>query len=139
MKILNTVVCLLAFCAVNLVVARPTGGARPAQQNQPVTPPANANQPNAPQQQAPKVTYKERHDLILRQQPVNAFAGGKFTDEYIAQGVGVAKANDLGEEGLRALLQTARDKWAPFTGNDADDLGILKDINKQIDDAVAAY
>lgn len=151
MKIINKIICLLAFFAAGESLARATGAAaqlpqnQPNQPNQPVPAPAPQRIPApapqlipapAPQQPGQKITYKQLHDTILKNN-AGIFAGNKFNDTYITQAITAAQNADIGKEGLIALLQTARDQWAPFTGNDADDLGILRAINQQIDAAAA--
>src|SRR5690348_17331035 len=137
MKILNKAICLLVFFAVGQSCARVVGPDAPQQPgpNQPA--PQRVPAP-APQPQGPQLTYKQLHDNILKESPTAAgmFTGNKFSEGYIAQEIGVAKAYGLGKEGLRALLQTARDKWASFTGRNDEDIVILRDINQQIDTAV---
>lgn len=135
MKILNKIICLTLFLVVGSVSARVGGipGQQPQRQvpNVPVLPPAPQLQPGQ------QITYKQLHNAILSEGSRGMFDGNMFSKAFIDRTIANAQKADIGKEGLRALLQTARDKWLTFTGNDADDLGILKAINVQIDAAVA--
>lgn len=136
MNFINKVVCITAFFAIGSVSAlvRPRTKA-------PVAPAKSAPQPgggpSAPTKPAIQgQTYKQLHDNILRMSQANVFSGNNLKDTFINDTVAKAQAADIDADGIKFLLQTARDKFAPFTGNDADDLGILININKQIDAAV---
>jgi hypothetical protein len=64
-------------------------------------------------------------------------ASGQFTADFITDVVSMVEESELGEMVLRTLLQTARDQFVVFTGNDDKDLALLRSINQQISDAAS--
>lgn len=131
MKLLNKALCITAFFAIGSVSAKSVGrGARPATASG-----APAGRPVvAPAAQ----TYKQLHDQIIGMRS-GVFAGDKLSDTFINDMAQKAKNADLGAIGFNALLQTARDKLAPFTGKDDIDGDILENINAQISTAVNRF
>ena len=134
MNFINKIVCITTLFIIGSVAAKPKpvrGAAPAAQAPARVTPPAPAQQPAAQVQ-----SYKQLHDDILRMSQASVFAGNQFQPMFIKNTTAQAQAAGIGADGLRFLLQTARDKFAPFIGNNDSDLNLLVQINGQIDNAV---
>jgi hypothetical protein len=142
MNFINKTLCITALFAIGSVAAKPIArrGTVPAA----TTPAAGQNQApaqnRAPAQQpaAQVQSYKQLHDNILRMSQASVFAGNKFQPTFIQNTIAQAQTADIGADGLRFLLQTARDKFAPFMGNNDSDLNLLMQINGQIDNAVGS-
>lgn len=138
MNFINKAVCITALFALGSASAKlkrtkatPVTRQAPAQNPGRVTPTRPAAAPALPAR-----SYKQIHDIILNKSQSQVFVGSSLKDTFIQDTVKEAQAANIDADGIRFLLQTARDKFAPFTGNDADDLGILMNINRQIDAAI---
>lgn len=130
MKFLNQLVCVISFFAVASVSALKTGGATP--QPERVSTPAPTRTPGVPAP-GPKQTLKQLHDRVLAMKQSDIFdAKNQFKPVFISiVSTGVTGA-EIKKEGYTYLLQTARDKFAPFTGDNTKDLALLNNINQQI-------
>lgn len=136
MNFINNALCITALFAIGSISGRAMGpgaaaAARPAANAAPTRPAANA----APAPAVQVRSYKQIHDSILGMRQADVFAGTNLKPAFIQNISNQAKAAGLDTDGLKFLLQTARDKFAPFTGNDNQDLNILMQINGQIDAA----
>jgi len=135
MNFINKMLCITALFAIGSVSARNQAArGRATTTKAPAKKPAPAPAPTQPAIQGQ--TYKQLHDNILRMSQGAVFMGNKLNDTFIQNTVAQANAADLGADGIKFLLQTARDKFAPFTGDDAKDLATLQQINVQIDNAL---
>ncbi len=132
MNFINKVFCITVLFAIGSVSARPPVRGRAAATTKV---PAKKTTPAPTKPAAQRQTYKQLHDNILRMSQGAVFAGNKLSDTFMKNTIAQANAADLGEDGLKFLLQTARDKFAPFTGDDVKDLATLQQINAQIDNA----
>ena len=141
MNFINKVVCITAFFALGSISAKPMAGraGAPAGNQTParVTPAAKTPGRVTPAVPAAAQTYKQLHDNILKRTANTVFTGNQFQQKFVTDTVAQAKAADIGADGLKFLLQTARDKFAPFTGDNDRDLALLLQINEQIENAVS--
>lgn len=132
MKFLNNLVCIVSFFTIGSVSAIRREKA-PAEQ----VPAPTSGAPTQAPAPGQKQTYKQLHDYVLSRTQTQVFTGNKLSDAFISNTTLQARAAEIGQTGLKALLQTARDKFAPFTDKDTDNLRILNTINEQIETAAA--
>jgi hypothetical protein len=130
MKILNKVLCLTALFAIGSVSAKYRGGAaaKPAGASKA---PATSNVPTAS-----KMSFKQIRDSI----PASAIVNGTNLNNTIVNTIeSQVTASGLGAEAFRALLQTARDKYAKFSNDNNQALNELRAINEQINNAIESF
>jgi hypothetical protein len=132
--------CLIsAVCSINFIDTRTRGSAQQPTQPQPVQPrpiPAQRS-PQAPVQQPPLAqpsqSYRNLSTYIKRNaQNVWDNRNGILRSEFVNSIVQQARASQLNDFQLEALLQTARDIHGVFSGNQARDISILQAVNNQI-------
>ncbi len=85
----------------------------------------------------PASGFQQLRAQVLGMNQANVIDGKKLSNQFIAQMRQAAVDAELNNLDMQLILQVARDKFVPFTGNDATDLQLLMTINKQIDDTVA--
>jgi hypothetical protein len=128
MKFLSKLLCIVALGAIGSVSAKTiSGGGAAAPQRREV--------PEQRMPQGPKQSYQQIHDKIIAGNFNPTFTGDKLNPTFIGNLGLQTSAAGLDITAFRNLLRTARDKFAPFIGNDAQDLTTLKAINQQINTA----
>jgi len=138
MKFLNKTLCIVALLAISEVSAKRAGvAAAPAR----VTPPGKpAVQPAAQAQ-----SFQQLRNRILNQMNSTAVIDAwenRFQSAFIKDMSEAAKQiyddRTSQQNALKSLLQTGRDKFASFEGDDEKDLGKLQELNVQIEQAIKA-
>jgi hypothetical protein len=143
MKFLPILLSFVALSSLHHTTARVLSPA-----SHPATAPAQ-QAPIIPQQQPPVVqsqTFEQLHNKILARKDTAAIIDAAKTrlQTSFIQDISTqvktmfphSKASQ--QQSLKMLLQTARDSFAPFTGNDTNDLLILQEMNTQIAAALNA-
>ena len=144
MNLINRMLCITAFFAIGIASARgpvprkrtTAAATRPAAPTTQTPPPLPPRPTTATVPALPGRSYKQLHDAILVKRHADVFAGNQLKDTFIQDITNQAKAAGIGAEGLRFLLQTARDQFAPFIGDNDRDFDLLMQINTQINNAV---
>lgn len=137
MKFLNKVLCLTAFFAMGSVSAKRIDGARAAA----TAPAASVVKPGAPAVKAEtqgRKSFKQLRDAILGMK-FDSFKGEKLNPTLIKSLETQAKDNYISKNGFLVLLQTARDKFIIFSGNNEKDIEILKQVNAEISGRVNSF
>src|SRR3990172_3332986 len=126
MNFLKNTLAFAVLFAINSANARTLGTkpSTPAAKSAAIEPAAQAK------------SYKQLHDEVLKMYQNNVFdiKTGEFKESFITRIKTDIGKNELADLQLEGLLQTARDKFAPFTGNNDNDLALLQKINLAIND-----
>ena len=132
MKLFKNTLTIVALFAIGSVCARIMDPAKPVA--------ARGTAKPTVQPVSQGKTYKQLRDEVLRMKQADVIDGSKklsagFIDKMKQQ----IAPTGLGPIVLKGILQTARDKFAPFTGDDTQDLQLLMAINQQIADAIELF
>ena len=141
MKFINKTLCIVALCAISQISARKVGAA-PAGRPAAVTPPARVTPPGRPAAQAQ--TFQQLHNSIFRMNSNDVIDAWEkrlkstFIQKMSTSVKQMYQDREKQQIALKSLLQTGRDKFAPFIGDNEEDLLTLQDYNKQIEGALKA-
>jgi hypothetical protein len=141
MKFFIKILCITTIALHNQSVnARSAGGTKakqaPVRKQTPTPKQQPTRQPVRPVQSTQQQTYKDLVALVKSSKnawdPAKKMLNNNFIDTVIT------KARELNLESfqLEALLKTARDMHGVFSGNQNNDIAILKSVEQQITHAV---
>lgn len=138
MKFLRNLLPVLVIFTMSSVSAKKRGGGAPRATAQP---PARPTAPiNLPVQKQPVQQRESYKDLVtFVKNASNAWdnAQGKLTTNFVNTVAQKARAAQLDNFQLEALLQTARDLHGVFSGNQNKDIATLQSVNNQITAAIS--
>lgn len=145
MKNFKNIFTILIVCAISTAHAKRTGAQAPVTQpTQPVYTPQPQIQPQ------PKLQVQPSAQTQTIQQLVNYVKTAKSNDvwdnantllknSFVADVIQKTKSAGLNDDYLDILLTIARDCHAQFTGNNAQDIGILTKLEQQRETAINTF
>lgn len=121
----------MTFFTIGSVSAKSRGAAAKKPTVAPKAPVTTSKTPVAPKQSFKQIRDSINASVIVSGTNLNNTIVNKIESQVTAAG--------LGAEAFRALLQTARDKYAAFSNDNNKALNELRAINEQINNAVKAF
>jgi hypothetical protein len=128
---------ILALCTPYFLSAKKRGGGAPrATQPQQPSPTARINQPVQKQPLQQKESYKDLVVFVKNYRNAWDNSRSMLRTDFVNTVAQKARAANLDDFQLEALLQTARDFHGIFSGNQNKDIAILQSVDNQIAAAI---
>ena len=144
MKNFKNIFAIIIVCAISAANAKRTGGTptpvvqpKPQIEQQPQIKPQPKIQPTKPMQQ----TFQQLVNFVKTAQSNDVWdnTNKMLKQNFVADVIQKAKITDLNDDQLNILLIIARDFHAQFTGNNTQDINILKGLEQQRETALNTF